>query len=705
MIRTQRQLQRELRAKASKVSDEELFMSEAYTNMLTRMQQGIVQIDNPGTVSMTKLGGEELAFTDEKNTTINYSSTTTTGMPKKLKHYFFLGLALHEFGHKIATNFVEKERAVNALAEGNLYPMPKENIYFTETLEALRDNKKKAPLQSIYHHLDNVIEDGFIDRAITSLVPGYGECLKFVNDVDVLNGLPTYTELKTNGREEYEVLTDLIFYYAVHDKILYGEGEYDDIIDAFECLMPLLNKAVYETHSTKRQKLINEVFCYVFHFIKEQEEKEHSGQQAGEKNNSGESQNGIKSESNPNPTEAGPTEGASNERKNTPPPKSMEERLQNLADGMKDSERTKHTSSSTPSNEAISQIEKALKETARESMENNVSGNDTSTNTPQSNAESMSSQLDALASELAMEQIAAQQEKELHDELKTNVKPVTSLPLHGGLSTQINRQPITDAAKKQYDTIHASLDTIVRRFMKEFQKEIKERQLGDTLTGLYNGKRLDTGHLYRNDKRIFSINRLPEDVPNMAVGILIDCSGSMSGGKLEMAKQCAYITYEFCRHLDIPVFVVGHSTAGNTIVLDSVADENSIDGKDAMRIFSLTSHGSNRDGFALRFCLNKLDKIDAQDKLMLVISDGLPAHRGYGMIEGQRDCQDAVEKYMRQGITTIAAGLGQDAPNIRSVYQEGKSREKSADFLDITDIEKMPKAFIKIIKKRLMDAA
>ena len=257
------------------------------------------------------------------------------------------------------------------------------------------------------------------------------------------------------------------------------------------------------------------------------------------------------------------------------------------------------------------------------------------------------------------------------------------------------------SARSVYDSVHTELDAIVNRLVKEFQKELKERQLGDDLNGLMFGKRMDSKHLFREDNRIFSNRIAPEDVPDMTVGIMIDCSGSMGTSKLFAAKQCAYITYAFCRRLSIPCFIVGHRASNKHVELHSVADENSIDDTDKIRIFDLVSGCCNRDGFALRFCLDKLLKQEQKDKVMLVISDGAPNDDGYRLAEGRMDCQAAVSQAIKNGVTTIAAGLGSDAEDIWRVYKEGRSDKDSASFLDISDISRMPKAFVKILNKRL----
>lgn len=114
----------------------------------------------------------------------------------------------------------------------------------------------------------------------------------------------------------------------------------------------------------------------------------------------------------------------------------------------------------------------------------------------------------------------------------------------------------------------------------------------------------------------------------------------------------------------------------------------------------MTAYGCNRDGYAVWFCIKKLEKITADQKILMIISDGRPNHNGYGLESGRMDCQAAVKHGIKKGITTIAASIG-DPTGVRSVYKDDISEKSSAEFLDLTDLQKLPKAFVNIIKKRM----
>ncbi|MCR5402910.1 MAG: hypothetical protein K6E91_03715, partial [Butyrivibrio sp.] len=253
---------------------------------------------------------------------------------------------------------------------------------------------------------------------------------------------------------------------------------------------------------------------------------------------------------------------------------------------------------------------------------------------------------------------------------------------------------------------HEELDRIARRVVKNLDKVIKEREKGDKLTGLYAGKMLDAGHAYRRDRKIFANKILPEDAPDMEVCVLVDCSGSMcSGTRMEQSRKCAYITWKFCKIMGIPCSVYGHTTDSfpeKHVVMTCVAHPDNLDKLDEKRIFMLRPEYDNRDGWAVNFCAEALSRSSAASKMLLIISDGLPAAIGYGEVLGKRDCQEVVKRYKKKGISVITAGIDDCAASIKSLYVDGVSPRDAAKFLDYSDMTQLPKAFATLIKKELL---
>ena len=132
--------------------------------------------------------------------------------------------------------------------------------------------------------------------------------------------------------------------------------------------------------------------------------------------------------------------------------------------------------------------------------------------------------------------------------------------------------------------------------------------------------------------------------------------------------------------------------------MQALADFGSVDGKDKYRICDYSPSGCNRDGMALRFVSKKLSERQEETKICFVISDGLPS--AYPSREvGYADIKDALIEYSKKEIKYIACGLGDDAAQIKEIYQQGLSPMVRAEFLDCTDPSKLPVTIVRAIRE------
>lgn len=177
---------------------------------------------------------------------------------------------------------------------------------------------------------------------------------------------------------------------------------------------------------------------------------------------------------------------------------------------------------------------------------------------------------------------------------------------------------------------------------------------------------------------------LPNEIPRLSVGLLLDESGSMScGDRSTYARAAAIILYDFCQSLNIPIMIYGHSTSwGADVDLYSYAEFDSIDRDDKFRLMDISARNSNRDGAALRFVAEQLSKRPEEIRILMLLSDGQPAARGYSGTAAEEDLRGIKQEYKRKGILFIAAAIGEDKPNIERIYGDS--------FLDITDLNQLP---------------
>lgn len=185
--------------------------------------------------------------------------------------------------------------------------------------------------------------------------------------------------------------------------------------------------------------------------------------------------------------------------------------------------------------------------------------------------------------------------------------------IHSGVDIRVHRiDEVDEYLENQYHQICSPLLTISRQLQRNLIQKLKDQQRGGKQTGLVMGRRLDAHALCRNDGKVFYKNNLPNEIPRISVGLLLDESGSMScGDRITYARAAAIILYDFCQALDIPIMVYGHSTGWSSGVdLYSYAEFESIDSGDNYRLMDISARGSNRDGAALRYVAEQLCKGD-----------------------------------------------------------------------------------------------
>ena len=298
--------------------------------------------------------------------------------------------------------------------------------------------------------------------------------------------------------------------------------------------------------------------------------------------------------------------------------------------------------------------------------------------------------------QLASSMEAREEESERKNVLQEELKDIPQNKIHAGRRYQFHREiDISENSFRNYHRIAGESRHTAKR-LEKLAEEILQRKEGGTLKGLYMGKRLSRGELYRRDGKLFEKKLLPEEEPSLAFAVLVDVSGSMNGERIENARKTALALYWFCEALSIPVLVYGHSThdtycfsADEVVDICSYAEFDSIDGNDAVRIAGMETIGCNRDGAALRYVGERLSKREEEVKILILISDGKPNGKGYSGEPARKDLLETKHCLEKRGIHLFAAAIGEDRELIENIYQNG--------FLNISDLETMPVKLSKLL--------
>ncbi len=695
-----------------KMTDEVFFTSRVMKNHFESIIEGVCKTFKRHIQIQIINEGDLIACTNGDSIIINLNNDWIKKQPSRIdKYYIIVGEILHECGHVLYTDFGLNIKSCDALEHDKLFPI----IDYSDTLAECFDEGFGKKLLKLYSSLDNCIEDGHIERRVMRYVPGYGECLLKVRKLHLIEEeVFTYEQVKKKAKEKkckvnrIRCMIRLVLTYAKFGIDNTGDVS-DDLTKAFHKMIPHIDRAVATNNSVQRKREINIVFDMLVDLIKEELQKEKEKEKSAPPKSKPSDPADDKEEKDDLMDSGISIDGDEETKSKTPyvlaesdksdkeeTMKELEETLKDLDGLLKDmSDKTEHsgTPSGPVSDEDSDEVE-AFGETPEEG----------SSFTPKGVDGPGDWDLSYLEASAAEEEVAKATKKKIVKQMTKTADDTRKGREDKYPSVEQYEEP-DSYADVMYDTEHEELDRIARRVVKNLDKVIQERQKGDKLTGLYTGKMLDISHTYRKDHRIFAHKIQPEDVPDMEVCVLVDCSGSMScGDRMAQSRRCAYITWKFCQIMGIPCSVYGHTTdrSERKVLMTCVAHPDNLDKFDGKRIFMLRPERNNRDGWAVNFCAEALSKSRATSKLLLIISDGIPAARDYGAVLGKKDCQEVVRRYKKKGISIVTAGIDDCAADIKGVYHDGVAPKDAATFLDYSDMTLLPRAFATLIKKELL---
>lgn len=687
-----------------KLTDEELFGSPAYRSYLQSIADNLSGRYGRGAyVSLTyDPTGKEAAYTDSFKIYINTANKLTNAFSsRKHKNLVNIGIIGHECGHILFTDFGVSNRFCRYLESGRFYPKkPTAKMlgssahrkYLNEYADTLTEgNKAKLRiLAKIAMYISNIIEDGYVERMMKLRFPGtvaVGIQLKNLKQAEMAASVNDMVEQEY---DEITIVTNLLLQYVISGTIENQEGvsnEYTDFL--MECI-PLLDNTLNEDSAKERMMAIHLLMVRCWKYIKPLLDKIEDAK------------NSTKTPSE-NPSE-NPSESPSETPSETAENKAAEEIVNKMENEINEaSEQPANMNSASLAEQLDSDDSENEEQERLEHLKTEVEkmlseGSGTVTHDNDYITETADYELDNILNNAASAKVYSAIEDSLLDELQANLKDINFGDIHKNVDIVIHRQKtLVGSERELYDKAMIELKPISMMLQKSIMNVLKQRQRGATERGLLMGSRLDHSSYYRSDGKIFTKRNRQNDEISLAVGVLVDMSGSMSGERIRIAQAMTLVVCDFCRALNIPVTIYGHDTSyGNSVDLYSFAEFDSVDGNDKYRLMNIKDGGSNRDGCAVRYVAEKLCKRTEQTKLFIVVSDGQPADDGYYGTAAELDLQGIRREYVNRGITFLAAAIGDDKPAIKRCYGEGA-------FLDITDLKAFPTTIAKIIARYVLE--
>lgn len=726
--------------KKSQVNDKEFFLSEHCHAYLQNLAEAICKAYDSSVHVITQwTDSKYVAFATSRNElTLNINNELFHKADGRIDKLVLLkGLVLHECGHLLFTDYHLLKSAMKVFTENRkMFPEPKCPEY-TELLTdmALFNDEDLKEWTKIYKRLENTVEDGFIESMVLKTVPGEGQCLFPLREMQ-LKEFESVKVMKTKLSNP-AILFNCILMLAKYNTVKMDADDADEpAVKALLNCYDLIREAVQTQKSYKRVQMINELFCKLYKFMKEDQKEQNDSGSSSEENEENESESQSQS-----PNSSANTTGTDN---NDSESDNAETSEQNSSDNNKSTEQGAGENNSSEANSGKQNCKaddnanngtgenelpspSGLLDNAADMMEENIDTgcgsvlNDSNINqdnyspasSNQKKIENMTKEekpeasipspsdkrmADTIEESIASQSVYEEAEKELAEELKQEAQDMDYTPINKSEKIDVVRENPTDRSKQIYKNDMESINFLVKKTIDEIRNKIKDHQQGGKINGLYQGRYLDRNSLYRYDLRMLCKNDLPEDIPNMAFSVLIDASGSMnSDNKLISARQTALLIYHFGIALNIPVMVYSHRVAGN-VQLNALADYGSVDGNDKYRICDLQAHGCNRDGMALRFCSERLSKRPEETKICFVISDGLPSDYNSSK-EAETDIRNVLMDYSKKNVKYIAFGLGNCQKDIEHLYTQDLSPKIAAKFIKTDEPELLPKKMVQSIKE------
>lgn len=193
------------------------------------------------------------------------------------------------------------------------------------------------------------------------------------------------------------------------------------------------------------------------------------------------------------------------------------------------------------------------------------------------------------------------------------------------------------------------------------------------------------------------------ETSNSTVCILIDESGSMSGGptyhgRIGIAQRAAVLIREALKGTGTDLFVYGHSAdyihSGSTEIM--VYQEGNSSNVSPYALSEVKARYENRDGTAILETAKRVRKKTSNPVLMFVLSDGLPcAHDYYGR-ESEEDVKNKVKTVEKMDFTVVQVTIERmDETSCKRMFSNVIHLEK--------DLNDLPKKLGRVIKKAILN--
>lgn len=669
-----REIRRAIRKKRTDIRLEDIVKSKAFKDYIT---SGMLTLfkkhkrePNLNYKVYYKEGDMTTALTNNKEIIVNAANSLFTKRdeldePLSVSVDHILGVMFHEAGHVLYTNFSVLRKYKEQFRDGKLVISSielskEEKKSLKEINNLLNDNrsnvvlgvsltKTKAFIYNIFNWLNNAIEDGRIEKTLLDRDADFGG---YCNGLIGLRNKQK-DEIIGSNIQDIEKYLNACFEYAKYGTSTTYTG---DVFPELEEAKPIIDIMLDCKEAMKFTEYTVELICIAYpNLIKplltDQTDNQSDDDQEGANNDSSNKESG-EDENEDSSNQDDSTDG---DNSNDQSDSSKENELDNIMDNL-------------PETTPLPEYDNMGVESSNGSLE-----------------ESMQPTPDFVG-EAARESV----EEEINGEINKMISDSTA-PLGCSRVTVIDDLPDVSLSPNQDAFLNNN-----RSLFKKVGREIENHLKSDMRTGSnkrkFSGKKFRAEKLVNRDYRYFENTATKRDIPETAVGILIDQSGSMSGEQIRCATYAAmgmYKTLAELEHFDVAVY--GHTSKYDEVIINRYIDFG-FKPKDPIKVLAgIYSDGGNIDEVAVTALGERLKSQMVDKKIMIIISDGLP-HSMIG--HAKTRLRDLVKEYVKGGFNVFVAALGSDKAKIDKIYED-------VSFIDITDPSELPTNMLRAIKRTI----
>ena len=633
-----------------------------------------------------------------KNDTI-YINLGSKNISKGNKLKLILGYYVHEIGHRLFTDFTIRDIYEESILNGNLC---RNSLEFND--EELHENmikfqnyinnpKKSGKLCSLLLFIYDIIEDSRVEESIYKYLSNYGRLIDGLNELrdTQYNSINSF-EIDLTENNKFNALINQIICYIKFGKF---KGISDCHVKNIEKIKKEIDESIYEEDEIKVIDKINkisiilwdeiEVYLEVFDDVYKEEidhikplisleieenlnENSKATSTIGKSDTKGDIGKSIKNK-------------ATKEQIKKDLVKSENEDIMKI----NSDKSTSHKSTMAKDKDAIK-----LRKSSQEDNKNDDFVN-------KANDELFDGVYNNNSFGKGIMKL--RNIKESENEQKSDSKIISYGGIHKNIRIKVHRPEFTHEDRLNYTENNKKYIKAANELANKVLPFLKNEVSTQYSKNRYYGTKFEASNVAKKDYRYFSKKNPPNESPSMAVAMRIDESGSMkANNRIEMAQATAILIWEFCKKCSIPIGIYGDTADINNtedVSIYSYSDFDNQDKDDCYRMMQISPKSNNRDGVSIKYVAEKLLKVDADIKVLFIISDGKPlAKPNYKDELAKEDLKSVISEYSRKGINFFVAAIGNDRDVIKDIYGQNK-------FLDISNINELPNRISMILKNLL----